>query len=50
MKRHGKYSFKAGDDKLPEVETLKERNHERRDRLDSCCQAPTIGKKRQNMT
>ena len=42
MKRHGKYSFtKAGDDKLPEVETLKERNQERRDSLDSCCQTPS---------
>ena len=37
MKRHGKYSFtKTGDDKLPEVETLKKR----RDSLDSCCQTP----------
>ena len=35
MKRHGKYSFtKKSHDKLPEVETLKER----RDSLDSCCQ------------
>ena len=38
MKRHGKYSFtKAGDDKLPEVATPKER----RDSLDSCCQTPS---------
>ena len=37
MKRHGKYIFtKTGDDKLPEVETLKKR----RDSLDSCCQTP----------
>ena len=35
MKRHGKYSFtKTSDDKLPEVETPKER----RDSLDSFCQ------------
>ena len=38
MKRHVKYSFtKAGDDKLPEVATAKER----RDNLDSCCQTPS---------
>ena len=42
MKRHGKYSFtKASDDKLPEVETPKERKQERRDSLDSCCQTPS---------
>ena len=42
MKRHGKYSFtKTGDDKLPEVETPKERKQERRDSLDSCCQTPS---------
>ena len=42
MKRHGKYSFtKAGDDKLPQVETPKERKQERRDSLDSCCQTPS---------
>ena len=41
MKRHGKYTFtKTGDDKLPEVETPKERKQERRDSLDSCCQTP----------
>ena len=41
MKRHGKYSFtKTGDDKLPEVETPKERKQERRDSLDSSCQTP----------
>ena len=39
--RQGQYSFtKTGDDKLPEVETPKERNQERRDSLDSCCQTP----------
>ena len=42
MKRHGKYSFtKTGEDKLPEVETRKERKQERRDSLDSCCQTPS---------
>ena len=42
MKRHGKYSFtKAGDDKLPEVATPKERKQQRRDSLDSCCQTPS---------
>ena len=41
MKRHGKYSFtKTGDDKLPEVETPKERKQERRHSLDSSCQTP----------
>ena len=45
MKRHGKYSFtKAGDDKLPEVETPKER----RDSLDSCCQTPSNWKEPTN--
>ena len=43
MKRHGKYSFtKAGEDKLPEVATPKER----RDSLDSCCQTPRDRKER----
>ena len=42
MKKHGKYSFtKTGDDKLPQVETPKERKQERRDSLDSCCQTPS---------
>ena len=42
MKRHAKYSFtKAGDDKLPEVATPKERKQERRHSLDSCCQTPS---------
>ena len=42
MKRHRKYSFtKAGDDKLPQVETPKQRKQERRDSLDSCCQTPS---------
>ena len=41
MNRHGKYSFtKTGDDKLPEVETPKERKQERRHSLDSSCQTP----------
>ena len=41
MKRHGKYSFtKTGDDKLPEVETPKERKQERRHSLDSSYQTP----------
>ena len=41
MKRHRQYSFtKMGDDKLPEVETPKERKKERRDSLDSSCQTP----------
>ena len=41
MKRHRKYSFtKAGDDKLPEVETPKERKQERRNSLDSSWQTP----------
>ena len=41
MKRHGKYTFtKTGDDKLPEMETPKERKQERRDSLDRCCQTP----------
>ena len=51
MKRHGKYSFtKTGDDKLPEVETPKERKKERRDSLDNCCQTPCFGNNRQSMT
>ena len=42
MQRHGKYSFtKRSDDKLLEVETLKERKQERRDSLDTCCQTPS---------
>ena len=42
MKRHGKYSFtKTGDDKLPQVETPKERKQERRDSLDNYCQTPS---------
>ena len=42
IKTHGKYSFtKTSDDKLPEVETPKERKQERRDSLDSCCQTPS---------
>ena len=42
MNRHGKYSFtKAGDDKLPQVETPKQRKQEKRDSLDSCCQTPS---------
>ena len=42
MKRDTKYSFiKACDDKLPEGETPKERNQERRDSLDSFCQTPS---------
>ena len=42
MKRHGKYSFtKTGDDKLHEVETLKERKQERGDSLHNCCQTPS---------
>ena len=49
MKRHGKYSFtKAGDDKLPEVATLKERKQERRHSLDSCCQTPSDWKEPTN--
>ena len=41
MNRHGKYSFtKTGDDKVPEVETMKERKKQRRDSLDSSCQTP----------
>ena len=42
MKRHGKYSFtKTSDDKLPQVETPKQRKQERRDSIDSCCQTPS---------
>ena len=49
MKRHGKYSFtKAGDDKLPEVETPKEIKQQRRDSLDSCCQTPSDWKEPTN--
>ena len=49
MKRHGKYSFtKTSDDKLPEVETLKERKQERRNSLDSCCQTPSDWKEPKN--
>ena len=49
MKRHGKYSFtKAGDDKLPEVATPKERKQERRYSLDSCCQTPSDWKELTN--
>ena len=49
MKRHGKYSFtKTGDDKLPEVETPKERKQLRRDSLDSCCQTPSDWKEPTN--
>ena len=49
MKRHGKYSFtKTSDDKLPEVETPKERKQERRDSLDSCCQIPSDWKELTN--
>ena len=45
MKRHGKYSFtKTSDDKLPEVETPKER----RNSLDSCCQTPSDWKEPTN--
>ena len=41
MNRHGQYSFtKTGDDKLPEVGTMKERKKQRRDSLDSSCQTP----------
>ena len=49
MKRHGKYSFtKTGDDKLPQVETPKQRKQERRDSLDSCCQTPSDWKEPTN--
>ena len=49
MKRHGKYSFtKTGDDKLPQVETPKERKQERRDSLDSCCQTSSDWKEPKN--
>ena len=49
MKRHGKYSFtKTGDDKLPEVQTPKERKQQRRDSLDSCCQTPSDWKEPTN--
>ena len=42
MKRHGKYSFsETSDDKLPEVETPKQRKQKRRESLDSCCQTPS---------
>ena len=49
MKRHGKYSFtRTSDDKLPKVETPKERKQERRDSLDSCCQTPSDWKEPTN--
>ena len=49
MKRHGKYTFtKTSDDKLPEVETPKERNQERRDSLDNCCRTPSDWKELTN--
>ena len=49
MKRHGQYSFtKTGDDKLPEVETPKERKKERRGSLDSSCQTPIDWKEQKN--
>ena len=49
MKRHGKYSFtRTSDDKLPQMETPKERKQERGDSLDSCCQTPSDWKKQTN--
>ena len=42
MKRHGKYSFsETSDDKLPGVETPKQRKQKRRESLDSWCQTPS---------
>ena len=50
MNRHGKYSFiKAGDDKLNEVETMKESKKEETG-LKAAAKHQAIGKKRQNMT
>ena len=51
MKRHGKYSFtKTGDDKLPEVETPKQRKKEKEKALTAAAKHQAIGKNQQSTT
>ena len=51
MNRHGQYSFtKTGDDKLPEVETMKERKNKEETALTAHAKHQSIGKNRQTMT